>query len=139
MKDEQTQRSKSILVVEDHYESAELIRMILEERGYQVLCVETGREALQLSSPASMDANPEFHADLILLDLRLPDMDGVEVVRELRKNKPMIPPIVFLSANPLQSLKDAADSVGAASLRKPFDFDELYRVIEKAFAKTASA
>jgi CheY-like chemotaxis protein len=139
MKDEQTQRFKSILVVEDHHESAELIRMILEEGGYQVLCVETGRDALQVSSPASRDENQEFHADLILLDLRLPDMDGVEVVRELRKNQPRIPPIVFLSANPLQSLKDAADSVGAVSLRKPFDFDELFRVIERAFAKTASA
>ena len=62
-------------------------------------------------------------------------MTGVEVVRVLQENLPEVPPVVFLSADPPQSLKDAARSVGAVAVRKPFDFDELFETIKRALAK----
>lgn len=128
---------RQILVVEDHPESLDLLQMILETAGYRVRSAETGRQALRAVAAASTDRNSDFRPDLILLDLRLPDMSGVDVVRELQKNHSEIPPVIFLSADPPQSLEEAARSVGARAIRKPFDFDELFQVIENALAKTA--
>ncbi|MGE0131566.1 MAG: response regulator transcription factor [Blastocatellales bacterium] len=128
---------KQVLVVEDHPESADLLRMVLESGGYNVRSVSDGRHAIKTLTLAHEDSN--FKPDLILLDLRLPDMNGIDVVRELQKNHSAIPPVIFLSADPPQSLKEAASSVGAGAVRKPFDFDELFQAIENALSKTASA
>jgi CheY-like chemotaxis protein len=135
MHDEPVRKGKQILVVEDHPESVELLRMILEGEGYSVQSVETGRRAIQTVSAPSSDETPDAPPDLILLDLRLPDMTGVEVVRELQENLPEVPPVVFLSADSPQSLKDAARSVGAAAVRKPFTLDELFEAIQRALDK----
>jgi CheY-like chemotaxis protein len=132
MRDENVRKGKQILVVEDHPESVELLRMILEDEGYSVQSVETGRHAIQAVSAPSSDEIPDPPPDLILLDLRLPDMNGVDVVRALQENLSEVPPVVFLSADPPQTLKEAARSVGATSVRKPFDFDELFQAIKSA-------
>ena len=134
MHDELARKGKQILVVEDHPESVELLRMILEDEGYSVQSVETGRCAIQAVSAPSSDEISDPPPDLILLDLRLPDMSGVEVVRELQENLPEVPPVVFLSADSPQVLKKAARSVGAAAVRKPFNLDELFEVINSALA-----
>jgi CheY-like chemotaxis protein len=136
MVDEYVRKGKQILVVEDHPESVELLRMILEDEGYSVQSVETGRRAIQtILAPPSDEIPDPPPPDLILLDLRLPDMNGVDVVRELQENLPEVPPVIFLSADPPQSLKNAARSVGAAAVRKPFNLDELFEVIDRALAK----
>jgi CheY-like chemotaxis protein len=135
MHDEHLRKGKQILVVEDHPESVELLQMILEDEGYSVQSVETGRRAIQAVSAQSSEEVPDPTPDLILLDLRLPDMTGVEVVRELQEKLPEVPPVVFLSADSPQSLKAAAHSVGAAAVRKPFNLDELFEVINSALAK----
>jgi len=134
MPDDPVRKGKQILVVEDHPESVELLQMILEDEGYSVQSVETGRRAIQTVSAPPSDETPNPLPDLILLDLRLPDMTGVEVFRELQENLPEVPPVVLLSADPPQSLKNAARSVGAASVRKPFNLDELFEVIDRALA-----
>jgi len=126
---------EQILVVEDHHDSAELLQMILENEGYRVHCVETGRDALQVLTPPSSRQSSEFHPDLILLDLRLPDMNGAEVVKELKKNQTEVPPVIILSADSPKSLKMAASSVGAVAIRKPFEFDNLFQEIEIALDK----
>src|SRR5262249_50729888 len=135
MHDEQVRKGKLILLVEDHPESVELLRMIREDEGYSVQSVETGRRAIQAVSAPSPDEPPAPPPDLILLDLRLPDMTGVEVVRQLQENLPEVPPVVFLSADTPQALKEAARSVGAAAVRKPFNLNELFEVIDRALAK----
>ncbi|HEY7182697.1 MAG TPA: response regulator [Blastocatellia bacterium] len=135
MHDEHVREGKQILLVEDHPESVELLRMILEDEGYSVQSVETGRLAIQAVSAPSSDEIPDPPPDLILLDLRLPDMTGLDVIRELQENLPEVPPVVFLSADTPQSLKDASRSVGAPAVRKPFDFDELFEAIRRALAK----
>jgi CheY-like chemotaxis protein len=135
MHDEHLRKGKEILIVEDHPESVELLQMILEDEGYSVQSAETGRRAIQKVLALSSDEIPAPPPDLILIDLRLPDMSGVDVVRELQKNLSEVPPVVFLSADTPQSLKDAALSVGAASVRKPFELDDLFEVIKRALAK----
>lgn len=139
MHDKHVQPGRQILIVEDHPESLELMQMILELEGYQVQTAETGRDAVETVTTASADEASDFHLDLILLDLRLPDMNGVEVVKELQENLPEVPPVIILSADPPQSLKEAARSVGATALRKPFEFDDLVQAIRRALTKAATA
>jgi CheY-like chemotaxis protein len=132
MRDEKIEHGKRILVVEDHPESLELLQMILEDEGYSVQSAETGRTAIEVATSPPADKIPDPLPDLILLDLRLPDMNGVEVVRALQQNLSEIPPVVFLSADSLHTLKEAARSVGATAIRKPFKFDELFKAIKLA-------
>jgi CheY-like chemotaxis protein len=132
MRDEKVQQGKRILVVEDHPESLELLRMMLEEEGYQVQSAETGRDAIEAVTSPPADETPNPPPDLILLDLRLPDMNGVEVVRTLQENLSEVPPVVLISAEPPQVLKEAARSVGATPVRKPFEFEELFKAIKRA-------
>src|SRR5262245_8663625 len=132
MRDEKIQQGKRILVVEDHPESLELLQMMLEEEGYSVQSAETGRRAIEAVTSPPSDETPDPPPDLILLDLRLPDMNGVDVVRALQENLSEAPPVVFISADPLQALQEAARSVGATSIRKPFSFDDLFQAIKRA-------
>jgi CheY-like chemotaxis protein len=132
MRDEKIQQGKRILIVEDHPESLELLQMMLEDEGYRVQSAETGRNAIETVTSPPADETPDAPPDLILLDLRLPDMSGVDVVKALQENLSKVPPVVILSADPPQTLKEAARSVGATSVRKPFDFDELFQVIKRA-------
>jgi CheY-like chemotaxis protein len=132
MRDEKIQQGKRILIVEDHPESLELLQMMLEDEGYRVQSVETGRNAIEAVTSPPSDETPDPPPDLILLDLRLPDMSGVDVVKALQENLSKVPPVVILSADPPQTLKEAARSVGATSVRKPFEFDELFQAIKRA-------
>jgi CheY-like chemotaxis protein len=128
MRDEKIQQGKRILVVEDHPESLELLQMMLEDEGYRVQSAETGRNAIETVTSPPADETPDAPPDL----MRLPDMNGVDVVRALQETLSEVPPVVFLSADPPQTLKEAARSVGATSVRKPFEFDELFQAIKRA-------
>jgi len=123
---EQAPFGKQILLVEDHRDSAEAITMILEMEGYVVRWVATAREALQALSASAAAGSQASLPDLILLDLMLPDMSGIELVREWSATGQAIPPIIIASAKPPQAIKSAACSIGAAGIvRKPFSLDEL--------------
>jgi DNA-binding response OmpR family regulator len=66
---------KNILIIEDSVDSAEMLSMLLQFEGHSVICAHSGRAGLLLAS----QSNP----DVIIIDLGLPDMDGLKVVREL--------------------------------------------------------
>jgi DNA-binding response OmpR family regulator len=66
---------KKILIIEDNVDSAEMLSMLLEFQGHFVKCANTGRAGLQVANTLNPDA--------IIIDLGLPDMNGLEVLREL--------------------------------------------------------
>jgi two-component system KDP operon response regulator KdpE len=105
-----------VLVVEDEEPMARLLRSVLSSAGYRVLDVATGRDAL-LHAPGR---NP----DVVVLDLGLPDVDGLEVVRRLREW--MRAPILVVSARAREEEKVAVLDAGADDyLTKPFGTSEL--------------
>ena len=105
-----------ILVVEDEMPVRNLIRTTLETHEYTYLSAEDGKSALMLAS----SVNP----DLILLDLGLPDMDGIEIIRRIRTWSNM--PIIVLTARSEVTDKILALDCGADDyLTKPFDVEEL--------------
>ena len=106
-----------ILVVDDERAIRRYLRTSLASRGYTVVEAAGGEEALR--------AVVETHPDLVILDLGLPDMDGVEVVRRLREWSQV--PIIILSVRDLEDDKVAALDAGADDyLTKPFGLGELH-------------
>jgi two-component system KDP operon response regulator KdpE len=105
-----------VLVVEDEPAMARTLRSVLETAGYGVFEVATAREALRQAGSRT--------PDLVLLDLGLPDLEGIEVVRGLRSWSRT--PIVVVSARERESDKVAALDAGADDyLTKPFSAGEL--------------
>jgi DNA-binding response OmpR family regulator len=108
--------NRSILVVEDEEAIAEAVRARLVSEGYDVRVVHDGPEAIRLAASA--------HPDLVVLDLMLPGMDGLEVCRELQREEWI--PVLMLTARTDEADKVAGFAVGADDyLTKPFSLREL--------------
>lgn len=80
---------------------------------------------------AAMRACIELHPDVVVLDYRLPDVDGAEVATELRERTPRVE-VVFLSASAGEDEYDAASSAGAALVRKDEGVDALVSAVRAA-------
>jgi DNA-binding response OmpR family regulator len=107
---------KKILVVDDDAKTVELVKLYLNRDGYRVLTAYDGAEALRLAR--------ESHPDLIVLDLMLPGIDGLEVCRTLRKESDV--PIIMLTAKTTDQDKLTGLSLGADDyVTKPFSPREL--------------
>jgi two-component system KDP operon response regulator KdpE len=119
-----------ILVVDDEKPIRRYLRTVLASQGYSVSEAVNGNEALTMTT--------KMHPDLIVLDLGLPDMDGIEVIRHLREWTKT--PIIILSVREQESDKVAALDAGADDyLTKPFGSEELFarlRVASRRLTKT---
>lgn len=105
-----------ILVIDDEQQILRALRTILSQQNYQVTTVGTGEEGLAMATAVQ--------PDIIILDLGLPDMTGVEVCQNLRNWTDL--PIIILSAHDSEAEKVAALDAGADDyLTKPFGVDEL--------------
>lgn len=105
-----------LLLVEDDTAIAREVRKALEREGYTVLWLALGEKALE--------AVDDFLPDLIVLDLGLPDIDGVEVLKTLRK-KTSAPVLILTARDALQAKISALDLGAEDYLVKPFDMPEL--------------
>ncbi len=114
----------TVLVVDDEH----LIRWSLEKQlrreGYGVLLAETGAEALQKAQ-----ADPP---DLVLLDVRLPDADGLEILESLRAANPEAPVIMITAHGGVESAVRAMKLGAHDYINKPFDMEELKLTVRKA-------
>jgi DNA-binding response OmpR family regulator len=110
----------SVLVVEDDRDISDLLRTALEAEGYQVRVASDGRAALQTLEAAQ--------PDVLLLDLMLPDLDGLELSGRVRERQPGAPylPIIMLTALDTAAYKQLGFERGADDyVTKPFDLPEL--------------
>jgi two-component system KDP operon response regulator KdpE len=120
----------TVLVVDDEQPIVRALRISLSARGYRVLAAPDGTGALR----AAADGRP----DVIVLDLGLPDLDGTDVIRHLRRWSSV--PIIVLSAR-----TDAADKVNALDagaddyVTKPFGMDELLARLRAAVRRQAGS
>jgi two-component system, OmpR family, KDP operon response regulator KdpE len=117
-----------VLLVEDEQQMRTFVRLALTSHGYRVLEVEKGSEALQQAAAHT--------PDLVLLDLGLPDMDGLEVTRRLREWSAT--PVIVISARGQERQKVEALDAGADDyLTKPFGSAELMARIRVALRHAA--
>jgi CheY-like chemotaxis protein len=112
----------TILIIDDE----ELARMIyqdaLERAGYGVLTAEHGKEGLRLLEHQAVD--------LVLVDIFMPEMDGLELIPLLRKTRPAIQMIAMSRGSGKMNHLDTAKKLGArATLKKPFSLQELLAAV----------
>jgi two-component system, OmpR family, response regulator VicR len=109
-------RHKKIVIVEDEYDIARIVKEYLNKNGYEATIASNGKEALQYIDLL----NPEF----IILDIMLPDVDGIELCRQIREKNNV--PILILSARGSDTDKVLGLGFGADDyMTKPFSLTEL--------------
>ena len=111
-----------ILVIDDERQIRRLIARILTDAGHIVHQANDGREGIQLFH--------QVHPALVITDIFMPEMEGIELIRELHREAPTIP-ILAISGSSREVYLRAATGLGAtATLAKPFGADELLSVVE---------
>jgi CheY-like chemotaxis protein len=118
--------AKHVLIVDDNPDLRRMLGDLLERRGYTISVAATGKEAIQ----RAISAKP----DLVLLDIKLPDMSGTDAARALLKNPQTAQiPIVGCSASWGPEWREAAMAAGMVDyLEKPLPFWKIEAVIERA-------
>ena len=118
--------SRTILVVEDYEDLRNAVAFFLRAHGYEVLQTATGNAAIQIATNQS--------PNLVLVDLRLPDINGVEVARELRKipNTAHIPVVGWSADCDSEPRRQALINAGLHDcIQKPVSFRELEAVVSR--------
>jgi len=110
-----------ILVVDDYFADRETLKAILEERGYRVVTAETGAEALARFK--------EKHFDIIFLDVRLPDIDGVEIFEQVKEIDPEVS-VIFMTGFSEEEMVRRAISMGAYTcIYKPLNVEKILALV----------
>jgi CheY-like chemotaxis protein len=117
--------TKQILVVDDDPLMHRLYQHHLEKAGYQMVSARTGREALDIAARQP--------PTLIVMDIMMPDMDGLEALRELKKGEvTKIIPVIIITANGHHIARKESESCGAAVfLTKPFSPVQLLNEVRR--------
>lgn len=120
-----------ILVVEDDVDIANMLKIYFEAQGYETLTAGRGQDALEVSR--------RLLPNVVVLDIRLPDIDGYEVCRQLRSNlRTSHIPILFLTQKDDRSDKIAGLELGADDyITKPFDIEELRLRLQNALRRAS--
>src|SRR5512136_1171346 len=113
----------SILIVDDDEVMQETLADVLTKKGYEIFSVGSGNEALSMIK--------KIVIDLILLDMRLPDLDGLEVLKRIKELDTEILVIMMTAYSDVQSAVSAMKSGAYHYINKPFELDELKLLIEK--------
>jgi len=123
-----------ILLVEDDHSLAHALEVALHKQGYSVNAVGTGKAALH-----TIDTNPP---DLVILDLGLPDLDGLEVLKRIRSKQVDLPILLLTARSGIDDKVAGLDSGADDYLAKPFEMTELFarlRVMERRLTTSRTA
>ncbi len=116
-----------ILLIDDEDQIRRMLRRALEMEGHEVLEARNGTQALRLH-----EATP---VELVITDILMPEMDGIEILLALRRDAPRLKVIAVSGGGRLGQMTplEAARPLGAfASLRKPFELEELMELVKRA-------
>lgn len=120
----------TILVVEDNILNFKYLNIILKEKGYGTLHARNGKDAVRLFKEGKT-------IDLVIMDLRMPVMDGIEATQRIRKINSNIP-VIMQSGDVLDPIMDKAFAAGCnAFVPKPFSEEELFEIIEQQLKLTS--
>ncbi|MFH1394636.1 MAG: response regulator [Candidatus Omnitrophota bacterium] len=117
--------AKKILVIDDELDILEVLSFRLEKAGYEIISAVNGKEAL--------DILKKMIPDLILLDLRLPVIDGYEVCQRIKTDSKLKKiPVILLTASNVSKVEKTAKKFNVEGfIIKPFDYKDLIAKVEK--------
>ena len=113
-----------ILVVDDNEKFCQNVVDILELKGYEAVVAYNGHKALELVK--------QNRYDLVLMDVKMPVMNGVEAFKNIKKFTPDTPVIMMTAFAVEDLIREALQEGAFGSLRKPLDFDELFSLLKRA-------
>jgi len=112
-----------VLIVDDEAPQREMIGGFLKKQGFGVALAGGGQEALEVIRRGPVD--------LVLTDLRMPQMSGVELLAEVKKRNPEIPVVVMTAYGSVESAVSAMKAGAYDYLSKPIDLDDLLHLVQK--------
>jgi len=118
---------KSILIIDDDESACKMLSLLLGKRGYETETAGTGREALEKVK--------ERFFNVALLDVRLPDVEGIELLEPLKRMHPDIAIIVLTAYASVETAMQAVNKGAQAYITKPFDVTELLAILTEALGK----
>jgi DNA-binding NtrC family response regulator len=116
-----------ILIVDDDTSIRKVLKAILDEKGYIVDTAENGKQAIKKSQK-------KFY-NLALIDIRLPDMEGTELLSKLKTNKPKMRKIIITGYPSLRNAIEALNKGADAYIIKPLDIDKTLATIKEQLQK----
>jgi DNA-binding NtrC family response regulator len=116
-----------ILIIDDDDNIRKVLVAILEDEGYNVESVGTAREAIERTK--------ERFYNIALIDIRLPDMEGIELLTKIRDTTPKIRKVILTGYPTLQNAVDAVNKGANAYILKPFDVGKVLKTIKEQLEK----
>jgi len=114
-----------VLIADDEEDLVDVLRDRLEAYGFTVITAGTGREAVERLATEPVDG--------IFLDVKMPDLDGLAALDEIRRWDPQTPIIIITASSPPNAVADALARGANAYVLKPFAWDELQATIEQLY------
>ncbi len=120
--------TEKILVVDDEGTILDILSRALEHKGFRVTTAKSGREGLDLIKSE--------HVDLVVTDLRLPDINGLELLKQFKELDPQVEVIVLTGFVTTENMRTASLNGAFSFLGKPLeDLDQLFSVVNQALSK----
>lgn len=117
-----------LLIVDDDRSHRLMLTTLMQEWGYRIMEAEDGEQALQIVRDKPVD--------LVLMDMRMPKMDGIEATKAVHRHNPAIPIIVITAYSSVPTAVEALKSGAVDYVTKPIDFEALRVVLERALEHT---
>jgi two-component system, NtrC family, response regulator PilR len=119
----------NILIVDDEQSYRQLLSLVFEGDGHTIRTASNGREALEL-----LQHEP---ADVVISDVRMPDMDGIEMLSSLRETQPDLGVVLMTAFASVETAREAFKLGADDFIQKPFDVEELKLIVKKTLEKQA--
>ncbi|MEC1639252.1 response regulator [Schinkia azotoformans] len=114
--------SKKLLIVDDQYGIRILLNEVFQKEGYQTFQASNGMQALQIVE--------QDRPDLVLLDMKIPGMDGIEILKRLKEMDQSIEVFIMTAYGELDMIQQAKDLGARTHFAKPFDIDEIRAAVK---------
>ena len=123
-------RNEKILIVDDSKEIRNILSTFLKEEGFEVYTAENGKKALDLTK--------EKVIDLIITDIRMPEMDGSQLTKKMKEERPRIGIIIMTAYTSIYTEGDIRKIGADDYISKPFEFIDIIKKIERVLFQMKS-
>ncbi|MCM3726722.1 two-component system response regulator (stage 0 sporulation protein F) [Neobacillus bataviensis] len=114
---------EKILIVDDQFGIRILLNEVFQKEGYQTFQAANGVQALEIVT--------NHQPDLVLLDMKIPGMDGIEILKRMKVIEPEIRVIIMTAYGELDMIQEAKDLGALTHFAKPFDIDDIRAAVRK--------